>query len=238
MLVEIESRTKTEITKIADEYENRSTEELLLWAIGRFAPKLAMTSSFGAEGVVLIDVLSRVAPAALREIPVIYLDTGFHFPETEQLKEQMRERYALNLVEAGAELTVAEQARIYGEKLYERDSDMCCRLRKVEPLAGAMHGYDAWLAALRRDQSPSRAGIPRVEWNAKRRMFKVNPLAAWTRADVWNYIARHALPYNRLYDEGYASIGCAPCTRPVGAHEHERNGRWSGQGKLECGIHL
>jgi phosphoadenosine phosphosulfate reductase len=227
-----------ELEQLARRFETRPLEELLEWALARFTPRLAMTSSFGAEGIVLIDKLARVAPTRLQKLPIIYLDTGFHFAETERLKEQVRARYNLNLIEQRAELSVAEQARLYGERLYERDSDLCCRLRKVEPLAAALRGYDAWFAALRRDQSPTRAQIRLIEWNARHAMIKLNPLAAWTRKQVWEYIARHKLPYNRLHDEGYASIGCAPCTRPVQSGEHERNGRWSGQSKQECGIHL
>ena len=135
-------------------------------------------------------------------------------------------------------MTVDEQDRIYGERLYERDPDLCCRIRKVEPLAAALNGYDAWIAALRRDQSPTRANIGVVEWNARHGLVKINPLAAWTRRQVWDYIVTNELPYNPLYDDGYTSIGCQPCTRRVVAGQHERSGRWDGEKKLECGIHL
>ncbi len=222
-----------EIRQLSHHFENRSVEAVLEWAVACFAPRLVMTSSFGAEGLVLLDKLSRIRP----DLPVIYLDTGFHFPETDRLKEQVRERFKLNLIEQRAALTVAEQAAVYGDKLYERDPDLCCRLRKVEPLGEALKGYDAWLAALRRDQSPSRAGIGIIEWNARHKLVKINPLANWTRRQVWDYVIRHELPYHPLYDEGYASIGCAPCTRRVTAGAHERSGRWDGLVKLECGIH-
>lgn len=222
-----------EIGQLSHHFENRSVEEVLEWAVACFAPRLVMTSSFGAEGLVLIDKLSRLRP----DLPVIYLDTGFHFPETEKLKEQVRARFNLNLIEQRAALTVEEQAAVYGDRLYERDPDLCCRLRKVEPLAEALKGYEAWLAALRRDQSPSRAGIGIIEWNARHKLVKINPLARWTRRQVWDYVIRHELPYNPLYDEGYASIGCAPCTRRVTAGAHERSGRWDGVVKLECGMH-
>lgn len=223
-----------EIRQLARRFETRSVEEILEWAVTFFQPRLVMTSSFGAEGIVLIDKLARIASA----IPIIYLDTGYHFPETEQLKEQMRARYNLNLIEQRATLTVAEQAEIYGDKLYERDPDLCCRMRKVEPLRASLAGQDAWLSALRRDQSPTRAGIGIVEWNARHELIKLNPLATWTRRDVWDYLVRHELPYNRLHDEGYTSIGCAPCTRRVMPGAHERSGRWDGERKLECGIHM
>lgn len=232
--VEAGELSEFEIKQLARRFENQSVEAVLEWAVERFAPRVAMTSSFGAEGVVLIDKLARVAP----DMPIIYLDTGFHFTETELLKEQLRERYHLNIIEQRAAQTVAQQAEQYGDKLYERDSDLCCRLRKVEPLREALQNYNAWIAALRRDQSPTRARIGVVEWNAKHQLVKFNPLATWTRKQVWDYIISHELPYNGLYDEGYASIGCAPCTRRVTADAHERSGRWDGQTKLECGIHL
>jgi phosphoadenosine phosphosulfate reductase len=223
-----------EIKQLSRRFETAGIEEILEWAAERFSPRLAMTSNFGAEGVVLIDHLARVAP----QTPIIYLETGFQFAETDQLKERLRARYELNIVERRAELTVEEQNRIHGERLYERDPDLCCRIRKVEPLSSSLEGYDAWIAALRRDQSPTRANIGVVEWNARHGLVKFNPLATWTRRRVWDYIVAHELPYNPLYDEGYTSIGCVPCTRRVVAGAHERSGRWDGEKKLECGIHL
>jgi phosphoadenosine phosphosulfate reductase len=223
-----------EIKQLSRRFETAGVEEILEWAAERFSPRLAMTSNFGAEGVVVIDHLARVAPRT----PIIYLETGFQFAETDQLKELLRARYGPNIIERRAALSVEEQNRIYGERLYERDPDLCCRIRKVEPLAEALRGYDAWIAALRRDQSPTRANIGVVEWNARHGLVKINPLAAWTRRQVWDYIVAHELPYNPLYDDGYTSIGCVPCTRRVVAGAHERSGRWDGDKKLECGIHL
>jgi phosphoadenosine phosphosulfate reductase len=223
-----------EIERLARRFETQPVEALLEWAVERFAPKLAMTSSFGAEGIVLLDKLARIAPRT----PILYLDTGYHFAETTQLKAEMQARYGLNIVELRAELSVAQQDAQFGEKLYERDPDACCRMRKVEPLRRALAGYDAWIAALRRDASPTRAGIAKVEWSARHNAVKLNPIADWSRRDVWDYIVRHGLPYNRLHDEGYTSIGCQPCTRIAAAGEHERSGRWVGRNKLECGIHL
>ncbi len=228
------SDSEAEIGKLAERFETSRLEEVLAWASERFAPQLVMTSNFGAEGVVLMDHLARVAP----QTPVVYLSTGFQFKATDDLKERLRERYGLNIVEAKADLSVEEQTTIHGERLYERNSDLCCGIRKVEPLQKALTGYNAWIAALRRDQSPTRASIKVVEWNARNQMVKLHPLATWTRARVWDYIVKHKLPYNRLYDEGYTSIGCQPCTRRVAAGAHERSGRWDGSKKMECGIHL
>src|SRR5436853_1907521 len=131
-----------------------------------------MTSSFGVEGVVLIDKLARIAP----EVPIIYLDTGFQFPETDDLKERLRARYDLNIIEHRAALSVAEQAVVYGDRLYARDPDLCCRLRKVEPLRQALKGFDGWMSALRRDQSPTRANLVLIEWSARQELVKINPL--------------------------------------------------------------
>jgi phosphoadenosine phosphosulfate reductase len=234
MIVCQEELTEIEIEQLALRFESSSVEDILEWAVDRFAPHLVMTSNFGAEGVVVIDKLARIAP----QTPVVYLDTGFQFAETDRLKERIRERYRINIVEQRAELSVGEQNRVYGKRLYERDSDLCCRIRKVEPLKRALAGYDGWIAALRRDQSPTRANIRVVEWNARHELVKIHPLAAWTRRDVWDYITRHKLPYHPLYDDGYTSIGCEPCTQRVAAGAHERSGRWEGKGKLECGIHL
>jgi len=228
------SWSEFEIKQLAHRFESAQVEDLLRWAVERFGAGLVMTSNFGAEGVVLIDHLARIAP----QTPIVYLNTGFQFAETDQLKEQLRSRYDLHILEHGAALSVAEQNERYGAELYARDPDLCCRLRKVEPLREALHGYAAWLAALRRDQSPTRANLGVVEWNARHGLLKLNPLAMWTRRDVWAYLTEHKLPYNPLYDDGYTSIGCAPCTRRVLPGTHERSGRWEGVQKLECGIHL
>lgn len=224
---------QAEINLLAEHFESRSIEDVLEWAVARYSPRLVMTSNFGVEGVVLMDHLMRVAP----QIPVVYLNTGFQFPATDEVKERLRDRYKFNLIEARALLSVEEQAKIYGERLYETNSDLCCRIRKVEPLQRALAGVDGWLAALRRDQSPTRAGIKVVEWNERHQLAKIHPLARWTRSEIWSYIVKNDLPYNRLYDDGYTSIGCWPCTRQVVAGEHERSGRWAGSRKQECGIH-
>jgi phosphoadenosine phosphosulfate reductase len=214
--------------------EGDSVDDVVKWAADRFGAGLVMTSNFGAEGVVLIDHLARIAPRT----PVIYIDTGFQFAATDELKEELRARYDLNIVEVRSRLTVEEQANIYGERLFARDPDLCCRLRKVDPLGEALSGKRAWLTALRRDSSPSRSQLKPVEWSSRYELIKINPLCGWTKARVWDYISKHKLPYNRLYDEGYASIGCEPCTRKVAEGAHERSGRWDGLEKLECGIHL
>ena len=230
--------TAEECARLAREFEPQSAEALLAWAVEFFAPRLVLTSSFGPEGIVLIDLLSRVAADKLAEVPVLYLDTGYHFAATIAVKDAVRDRYKLNLIEQRAALSLEQQAALYGKDLFSVQPDLCCQLRKVEPLRDALHDYDGWLVALRRDQSPTRAHIGKVEWNAKHKLVKINPLAGWTRGQVWSYILEHKLPYNLLHDEGYTSIGCEPCTRPTQAGQHERDGRWAGHEKKECGLHL
>lgn len=223
-----------DIEELASVFENASVDAILEIAVERFSPKLVLTSNFGVEGIVVIDKISRIAP----DTPVVYLSTGFQFEETDILKQKLQDRYNLNLIEASAKISVEEQNILHGEKLYERNPDLCCRIRKVEPLEDALKGYDGWIAALRRDQSPTRAGIKIFEWNAKHNLVKIHPLAKWTRRDAWDYIIKNNLPYNSLLDEGYKSIGCKPCTRRVDPGQHERSGRWDGVNKVECGIHL
>jgi phosphoadenosine phosphosulfate reductase len=225
--------TAEECTALAREFESQPAEALLAWAVEQFAPRLAMTSSFGPEGIVLIDLLSRITSGT----PVIYLDTGYHFTATTAVKDAVKKRYDLHLIEQRTALTLEQQAALYGPDLFSTQADLCCQIRKVEPLREALHPYDGWLVALRRDQSATRANIQKIEWNAKHQLVKINPLADWTRNQVWSYILKHQLPYNLLHDEGYTSIGCEPCTQPTRAGQHEREGRWAGSGKKECGLH-
>lgn len=233
-LKRLDTITAEECAELAQKFESQSAEALLAWAVKQFTPRLTMTSSFGPEGIVLIDLLSRLAS----DIPVIYLDTGYHFAATTAVKDAVRDRYNLNLIEQRAALTLEQQAALYGQDLFRTQADLCCQIRKVEPLREALRDYDGWLVALRRDQSPTRANIQKVEWNAKHQLVKINPLADWTRNQIWSYILDHKLPYNLLHDEGYTSIGCEPCTQPTQAGQHERDGRWVGSGKQECGLHL
>ena len=187
-----------------------------------------LTASFGAGGVVLAHILSRLDP----RVPVIFLDTGLHFAETYAFKNEFAARYGLNLLE----LT----PRTDPGPLYETDPDHCCAIRKVEPLRRALSGFDAWISALRRDQSDTRRAVDVLEYHEGddgRPIMKVFPLAYWSREHVWRYLRENDLPYHPLLDQGYTSIGCWPCTRPTRPGESERAGRWSGRGKTECGLH-
>jgi phosphoadenosine phosphosulfate reductase len=205
---------------------------VLRWAGETFGDDFAVTSSM-ADGL-----LSHLASRAVPGVNVVFLDTGYHFAETIGTRDWVSSVMPITLVDVLPEQTVAEQDAEYGEKLYDRDPDLCCSLRKVQPLAKALAGYTAWGSGVRRDESPTRAGTRVVDWDAKRGMVKVNPLAAWTQEHVDAYIAEHQVPVNPLQEIGYASIGCAPCTRPVAPGEDPRAGRWAGRGKTECGLHL
>lgn len=220
----------------ARELAGAPPETIIRWAADRFSPRVGLTCSFSGPGVVLAHLVARVAPA----VPVIFLDTGYHFAETLALKDEFARRYPIRLVEAAPRLTPAEQAAQYGEALYERDPDQCCRLRKVEPMAQVLADLDCWITGLRRDQSVTRAAVGVVEQHQApdgRPLIKVMPLAHWSSKQVWDYIMTHGIPYNPLLDQGYKSIGCRPCTVPVAAAAAERDGRWAGQAKTECGLH-
>jgi phosphoadenosine phosphosulfate reductase len=205
---------------------------VLRWAGETFGDDFAVTSSM-ADGL-----LSHLASRAVPGVNVVFLDTGYHFAETIGTRDWVSGVMPITLVNVQPAQTVAQQDAEYGEKLHDRDPDLCCSLRKVQPLAQALAGYTAWGSGVRRDESPTRAGTRVVDWDAKRGMVKVNPLAAWTQDDVDTYTAGHQVPVNPLQEIGYASIGCAPCTRPVAPGEDPRAGRWAGRGKTECGLHL
>jgi phosphoadenosine phosphosulfate reductase len=233
----IEQWPDAELARANAALEGADAEAIVRYAALALGRDLVMTSAFGVEGIALMDIASRVMPG----IRVLFLDTGYHFPETLALRERARARFAVDLVDVTPELSVAEQDARYGARLHARDPDHCCLMRKVQPLDAALAriGARGWLAALRRDQGDTRRGIDALARTTRggRPMLKVHPFARWSRADTWNYVMSRGLPYNELLDRGYASIGCAPCTRPVAAGEDERAGRWSGQGKTECGIH-
>jgi len=204
---------------------------VLRWAGDTFGADFAITSSM-ADGL-LAHLASRVIPG----VNVIFLDTGYHFAETVGTRDWITSVLPVTLVNVTPPQTVAEQDLTYGPNLYERNPDLCCSLRKVTPLAETLSRFVAWGSGVRRDESPTRIGTRLVDWDAKREMIKVNPIAAWTQDDVDAYIAEHQVPVNPLFEIGYGSIGCAPCTRPVAPGEDARAGRWAGKNKIECGIH-
>lgn len=212
-------------------WEDAPAEHVVRSAVQRFSPgRVALSSAFGPGSLVLIDILAR---CGIR-IPVLFIDTLYHFPETLEHVRAIRERYDLDLrVYRPAQSRDAFEAR-YGLRLWERDLDLYHIVSKVEPFRLATANLDAWFTGRRREQAETRATLPVVEDGAR---IRINPLATWTRAQVWRYLLEHEVPYNPLYDWGYASIGDEPLTTPVGPGEHERAGRWRGLQRTECGIH-
>ena len=204
---------------------------VLAWAGETFGDSFAITSSM-ADGL-----LAHLASRAVPGVQVVFLETGYHFAETLGTRDWIASVLPIRVLDVRAEQTVAEQDAQYGARLHDRDPDLCCSLRKVQPLARALSGLAAWGSGVRRDESATRTGTKVVDWDAKRGKVKVNPLAAWTQDDVDAYIDRYQMPVNPLAELGYASIGCAPCTRPVAPGEDPRAGRGAGRGKTECGLH-
>jgi len=224
-----------EIEQLAESFIGAPTEDLLRWVIDHYDHQFTLACAFGPESLVLVDMLSKLQP----RVRAFFLDTDFHFEETLALKQKMLDRYpTLDLTVIKPQLTVPQQDALYGEELFRHSPDQCCQLRKVEPLQRALRGYRCWMSGLRREQSSSRAHLPLLLWDGFRDMVKVNPMAYWTKREVWQYIFAHDLPYNPLLDQGYPSIGCAPCTHQPLPGQDERSGRWQGKAKQECGIHL
>lgn len=224
-----------ELKTISDSLEESSPEEILRWAVERFGRTLTLATAFGAEGCVLLAMLSEIPGG--RDVRVFNLDTGYQFQETLDLRERILEKYGIEVEYVRARESVAEMEARFGSPIYGTRPDECCHIRKVVPLREAVAGYEGWISAIRRDQTPARAQAGIVEWDKKFNLVKVNPLANWTKRDVWAYITINEVPYNPLHDQGYPSIGCWPCTKRVAAGEDDRAGRWSNFAKLECGLH-
>ncbi|MEV4380565.1 phosphoadenylyl-sulfate reductase [Streptosporangium sp. NPDC049644] len=209
-----------------------SALEIIRWAAATFGDRLCLTASMA--DALLIDLVSRVKPG----VDVLFIDTGYHFAETIGTRDAVQQVYDVNVINVQPSRTVAEQERDLGPRLFGRNPDLCCYLRKVEPLNRALEPYLAWVSGIRRDEAVTRAGVKVVEWDAKRQMVKINPIAGWTQDDVDNYMADNGVLINPLHYDNYPSIGCAPCTRQVAPGEDPRSGRWAGMGKTECGLHV
>jgi phosphoadenosine phosphosulfate reductase len=213
------------------ELELAPAEVILAWAVDTFGSRFCVTSSMA--DAVLAHLASQVAPG----IDLVFLDTGYHFPETIGTRDAVAATLPVNVVTAHPELTVAEQDERYGPDLWARNPDQCCAMRKVEPLRRSLADYDAWATGLRRDETHNRVITPVVGWDAAKHKVKVSPLARWTQADVDAYIAEQGVLVNPLVDDGYPSIGCRTCTHRVDPGDDARSGRWAGTTKTECGIH-
>ncbi|MFI0719467.1 phosphoadenylyl-sulfate reductase [Streptomyces sp. NPDC021224] len=229
------SYTADQLQELAEQagrdLEDASALDVLRWAADTFGPRLCVTSSM--EDAVVAHLASRALPG----IDVVFLDTGYHFEETIGTRDAVAAVMDVHVITVTPEQTVAEQDAQYGPRLHDRDPDRCCALRKIAPLERSLAGYDAWATGLRRDESPTRANTPVVGWDAKRQKVKIAPIARWTQDDVEAYVAEHGVLTNPLLTDGYASVGCAPCTRRVLEGEDVRAGRWAAFGKTECGIH-
>lgn len=233
--LDFSSATTERLTTINSELAKGDTLEVIKWAYDTFSDELIYSCSFGAEAMVLLDMISDVK----KDARVTFLDTHLHFPETYDLIEKIRARYpALRLTIKEPVLSLAQQAAAHGEELWQSQPDLCCQIRKVVPMESVLKGAVAWMSGLRREQSATRADVQFVNRDEKFQSLKICPLIHWKAEEVWQYIRIFELPYNALHDQSYPSIGCAPCTRPVREGEDERAGRWSQLGKTECGLHL
>ena len=213
--------------------ETATPQEILRYAVDRFAPHFTMATAFGPEGMTIIHMLSTIAP----KTPIFNLETGYQFQETLDLRERVKDRYGIEVEYKYPDLSVKDYEAANGGPVYKTDPNRCCFDRKLSVLHRAALGKHAWASAIRRDQSPDRAKAPIVGWDRKFQLVKVSPLANWTKKDVWSLISKHDIPYNPLHDKGFPSVGCFPCTRAVGIGEDERAGRWAGFQKTECGLH-
>ncbi|MCM3729938.1 phosphoadenylyl-sulfate reductase [Neobacillus cucumis] len=208
--------------------------DVLKWAYQEYKDDIVYSCSFGAEGIVLIDLIYKVN----KQARIIFLDTGLHFPETYELIEKVKERYPLlEIIMLKPKASLEDQAKWYGDELWKHNPNLCCHMRKVVPLKEALSNVSAWISGLRRDQSLTRRNTQYINKDEKFHKVKICPLIHWTWEDIMTYITLNNLPYNPLHDQGYPSIGCAPCTHPVTNTKDFRAGRWAGKTKTECGLH-
>jgi phosphoadenosine phosphosulfate reductase len=218
--------------------EDTPTERFVAWTMERFGHlRVALTTSFGMEGCVLIDLYATLG----RPLTVYYLDTGFLFEETFALRDRLTARYPhLEFIDRGTDLSPDAQADLFGGELWRDHPDLCCHLRKVTPMHRLLADADVWITGVTRSQSRARASERLIGWDARYQVLKVNPLVAWHRERVWRHVVERDLPYNPLHERGYPTLGCTHCTRPVPGLEpgqYSREGRWAGTDKTECGLH-
>ena len=230
----MKNQAKNQIENVQVEAESWSPQRVLAWAFTTFGKGVAISSAFGAEGMVLIDMAYRTH----KDFRLFTIDTEFLFPETYSLMDRIEQKYGISIERVYSALSPEVQEQTHGAALWTRDPDLCCGLRKVEPLRRKLGELNAWITSIRRDQTSARADARRIEWDSKFGLVKVNPIVGWTSKQVWRYIHDHDVPYNTLHDQDYPSIGCTHCTRAVRPGEDARAGRWPGFAKTECGLHI
>lgn len=233
-VISFDTLHEQDYVRINQELSTSDTLDVIKWGYKTFGDELVYACSFGAEGMVLIDLISKVK----KDAKIVFLDTNVHFKETYELIDRVKARYPQLQIELKQpHMTLEEQASLHGAELWNSQPDLCCQIRKIQPLHEALSGATAWLSGLRREQSPTRANTQFVNQDRKFKSIKLCPLIHWTWEDVWNYIKAFELPNNELHDKGYPSIGCEHCTLPVEEGGDERAGRWANTKKTECGLH-
>jgi phosphoadenosine phosphosulfate reductase len=236
MSVEVSGLTETDLRELAArgaaELEGASAEDLLRWTDAHFGGEYVVASNM--QDAVLVEMAAKVRPG----VDVLFLDTGYHFAETIGTRDAVEQVYGVNVVNVKAENSVADQDELFGKDLFARDPGACCKMRKVEPLGKALSGYSAWVTGIRRVEAPTRANAPLISFDEAFKLVKINPLAAWSDDDLQDYINTFGVLVNPLVDEGYPSIGCAPCTAKPAPGADPRSGRWQGLSKTECGLHV
>jgi phosphoadenosine phosphosulfate reductase len=230
----VKSQIKNTVAELQNAADHWTPQQVLAWAFEAFGNSVAISSAFGVEGMVLIDMASRVR----KDFRLFTIDTEFLFPETYSLMDRIEEKYGITIEKVYSLLSPENQEQAHGSALWTRDPDLCCNLRKVEPLRRKLGELNGWITSIRRDQTSARASARKIEWDEKFNLVKINPIVDWTSKQVWRYISDHDVPYNPLHDQDYPSIGCTHCTRAVGPEEDARAGRWAGFTKTECGLHV
>lgn len=224
--------TQEQIALLSTQFETKSPQEIIQWAVDEFAPEIAMSTSFQTQSMPLLHMVTRIMP----QIRIFFLDTGYHFWDTLIFRERIQQEWNLNVIDVYRDSRWDTFMSQYRRTLPIQDPDLCCYIHKVQPMQRALNGLRAWITGIRRDQTPERAHAQILELQEDG-LLKVNPLLHWTKEDVQRYITEHNLPSHPLYERGYRSIACAPCTVAVGLNDPERAGRWAGRGKTECGLH-
>lgn len=224
--------TPEEIESLSQDFESATPQQIIRWTVDNFFPKLAMSSSFQTQSVPLLHIVKAIKP----DIRIFFLDTGMHFWDTLFFREHLEQIWNLNIVDLRPDEKWRVVLRHFGADLPETDPNLCCYIRKVQPMQKALEGLNAWITGIRRDQTENRTGAKILEYK-RDGLLRVAPLLNWTRDDIWRYIAEHDLPQHPMPLSRYPSIGCKPCTRAVEPGENARAGRWDGKGKTECGLH-